>query len=224
AEEFQDKSSFIELVAHDQKSIWQVQDSSWIMFEEIDLTDIEAISFGYASLHGAILEIRLDDPLGPKIGEVNLNITAKNFPDNKPEAWMTAKTSISPVEGVHDVYYYFRKDRHFAQDLLRLDWVFFHEKDPVYKKLERQTVQKIMALEKIAPMHTPVLKELPATKSRKTHVFNRGDWRNLDREVSPGIPASLGTITEERVDRLSFARWLVGDENPLTARVFANRI
>src|SRR5690606_34150379 len=102
AEEFQNKSSFIELVAHDQRSIWQVQDSSWIMFEEIDLTDIEAISFGYASLYGAILEIRLDDPTGPKIGEVNLDITAKNFPDNKPEAWVTAKTSISPVEGIHD--------------------------------------------------------------------------------------------------------------------------
>src|SRR5690554_4785993 len=30
AEEFQDKSLLIELVSHDQKSIWQVQDSSWI--------------------------------------------------------------------------------------------------------------------------------------------------------------------------------------------------
>src|SRR5690606_25491831 len=104
AAEFHDKSSFIELVPHDQKSIWQVQDSSWIMFEEVDLTDVQAVSFGYASLYGAILEIRLDEPLGSKIGEVKLGITAKGFPGNKPEKWETAKASIQPVDGRHDVY------------------------------------------------------------------------------------------------------------------------
>jgi hypothetical protein len=224
AEEFQDKSSLIELVAHDQKSIWQVQDSSWIMFEEIELTGIEAVSFGYASLHGAIVEIRLDDPLGPKIGEAKMGVTGKSFPSNKPENWAVAKTTIQPVNGVHDVYYYFKKDRVFAQDLVRVDWVFYHEKDPAYKRLGREFMQKMTQLEKVEPVHTPVLRELPPEKSRETHVFNRGDWGNLDEEVSPGIPASFGDIPDEKVDRLSFARWLVGKENPLTARVFVNRI
>src|SRR5690606_36277668 len=35
---------------------------------------------------------------------------------------------------------------------------------------------------------------------------------------------SLGYIPVDQADRLSFARWLVSDENPLTARVFVNRI
>src|SRR5690554_4322638 len=224
AAEFQYKSSFIELVAHDQKSIWQVQDSSWIMFEAINLTDVQAISVGYASLYGAILEIRLDDPLGPKIGEVTLGITGKSFPGNKPEKWEVAKAAIRPVEGVHDVYYYFRKDRHFAQDLLRLDWVFYHEKYPAYLTVGRYVEQMIESLEEVVPQETPVLKELSGEKARKTHVFVRGDWRNPGEEVTAGVPASFGKIAEGKVDRLAFARWLVGKENPLTARVFVNRV
>ena len=224
AEEFQDKSSFIELVAHDQKSIWQVQDSSWIMFEDVDLTAIEAISFSYASLYGAILEIRLDDPMGQKIGEVKLGVTGQSFPGNKPESWSVAKVPISPVNGIRDVYYYFRKDKRFAQDLLRLDWIFYHEKDPAYKRIEKDLVQKILELEEIEPRQTPILKELPPEKSRKTYVFSRGDWRNPEKEVAPGIPASFGQIPDDKVDRLSFAKWLVGKENPLTARVFVNRL
>lgn len=224
AAEFQDKSSFIELVAHDQRSIWQVQDSSWIMFEEIDLTGVEAVSFGYASLYGAILEVRLDDPLGPKIGEVKLGVTANRFPGNKPEKWEVAKAAIQSVEGVHDVYYYFRKDQHFAQDLLRLDWLFYHEKNPVYLTYGKEVKEKINLLDGIRPQETPVLKELSGDKSRTTQAFVRGDWRSPGEEVYASVPVSFGKIPDSKVDRLSFARWLVGKENPLTARVFVNRV
>lgn len=223
AEEFQDKSSLIELVTHDQKSIWQVQDSSWIMFEDVDLRGVEAISFGYASLYGALVEIRLDHPLGPKIGEARLGITASGFPGNRPETWHEAKASITPVYGIRDVYYYFRKDKHFAQDLLRMDWIFYHERNPQYKKLGAEAIRKIEELEATEPLHTPILQELPAGKRRTTYLFERGDWRNPAQEVQPGIPASLGEIPG-RVDRLAFARWLVSKENPLTARVFVNRV
>src|SRR3546814_4344320 len=35
----------------------------------------------------------------------------------------------------------------------------------------------------------------------------------------------MGSIPDDQpVNRLSFARWLVSDENPLTARVFVNRL
>lgn len=224
AAEFQDKSSFIELVAHDQKSIWQVQDSSWIMFEAVDLTNVQAISFGYASLYGAILEIRLDSPLGPKIGEVKLSITAKGFPGNKPEQWKTVNALIQEVDGKRDVYIYFRKDQHYAQDLLRLDWIFYHEKDPRYLALGSQFREHVNQLEQIPTEETPILRELNEDKARKTNFFIRGDWRNPGEEVNPGVPASFGKIESGKVDRLTFARWLVSNENPLTARVFVNRI
>ncbi|MEC9157393.1 MAG: PSD1 and planctomycete cytochrome C domain-containing protein [Planctomycetota bacterium] len=63
---------------------------------------------------------------------------------------------------------------------------------------------------------------------RETHVMMRGqyDAPDLDRPVSRGIPAVLGAVRggpDQRVDRLDLAEWLVGEENPLTARVTVNR-
>ncbi len=224
AEEFQDKSTFIELVGHDQKSIWQVQDSSWIMFEKVDLTGVESISFGYASLYGGIIEVRLDQPLGRKIGEVTLGKTGKEFPANRPERWVEANVPIQPVDGLRDVYYYFRKDEHFAQDLLRLDWIFYHEKDPIYAQNGRSAIQTINLLQDIEPVQTPILQELPYEEKRPTRIYNRGDWRSPGEKVAPQIPESLGQIESDTVNRLAFARWLVSDENPLSARVFVNRV
>ncbi len=224
AEEFQDKSTFIELVGHDQKSIWQVQDSSWIMFEKVDLEDVESISLGYASQYGAVVEVRIGEPLGRKIGEVTLGVTGKEFPGNKPEKWEEASVAIEPMTGRHDVYFYFRKDENYAQDLVRLDWIFYHESDPAYEQTGIPVIEKIRTLESLIPVQTPILQELPPDARRITNVFERGDWRKPGEEVEPGIPESLGHIPSDTVNRLSFARWLVCEENPLTARVFVNRV
>lgn len=58
-------------------------------------------------------------------------------------------------------------------------------------------------------------------------ILPRGDWMDDSGEVvQPAVPVSL--VADERqpsVDsRLDFADWLVGRNNPLTARVFVNRL
>ena len=224
AEEFQDKSRFIELVAHDQESIWQVQDSSWIMFENVDLTDISAISLGYASLYGAKVEIRLDSVLGEKIGEGTFRITDKNFPGNRPTDWETLKVSIKPVSGTRDIFYYFKKDQTFAQDLIRVDWVFYHEKAPLKDKYPPSLQAKLEELSNTKAIETPILKDLPKSRSRRTHVFERGDWRSKGEEVRANTPEIMGTINKDNPTRLDFAKWLVNGENSLTSRVIVNRI
>ncbi|MBD3626799.1 DUF1553 domain-containing protein [Cyclobacterium sp.] len=224
AEEFQDKSRFIELVAHDQASIWQVQDSSWIKFEQVDLTEVEAISLGYASLTGARVEIRLDSILGSKIGEGTFQVTGQGFPGNRPAKWNTLKIPITPVKGKRDVYYYFKKDRIFAQDLVRVDWLYYHEKAPAKDQYPQALQQKLDELLAVKVVQTPILRDLPENKSRKTHVFERGDWRSAGKEVQAGIPEIMGSINEPDPDRMDFATWLVSEENPLTARVMVNRI
>src|SRR3546814_16989583 len=127
------------------------------MFEDVDLTGVETISFGYASVYGAIVEIHLDSPLGPQIGSATLEVTAAGFPGNRPETWVTANASITHVEGKRDVYYYFRKDKTFAQDLLRMDWDFYNEKAPRYKKMGSADLQKVIAIEKKEQIYTPNL-------------------------------------------------------------------
>lgn len=69
-----------------------------------------------------------------------------------------------------------------------------------------------------------------AVEPAVTRVLPRGDWQNESGEiVLPAIPAFLNMSqpdeqTGQRQTRLDLARWLVSDENPLTARVFVNRL
>jgi hypothetical protein len=66
-----------------------------------------------------------------------------------------------------------------------------------------------------------------AVPPRVTRVLPRGNWLNDSGEiVTPDVPASLRppNIKDRRATRLDLARWLVSPENPLTARVFVNRL
>jgi hypothetical protein len=69
----------------------------------------------------------------------------------------------------------------------------------------------------------PILRELAAGHRRTTRIQRRGNYLDLGAEVGPGIPAAFSTSKETPADRLGLARWLVSAENPLTARVIANR-
>jgi hypothetical protein len=62
---------------------------------------------------------------------------------------------------------------------------------------------------------------------RETFVLARGDYRHPDRSrpVARSVPAVLGRWPDEAPrDRLGLARWLFSPQNPLTARVFVNRL
>jgi mono/diheme cytochrome c family protein len=62
---------------------------------------------------------------------------------------------------------------------------------------------------------------------RMTRVLNRGNWQDESGEVvGPAVPEFLGVLEtdNERPDRMDLADWLVAEDNPLTARVFVNRL
>ncbi len=71
---------------------------------------------------------------------------------------------------------------------------------------------------------TLVLKEL--AKPRKTHLLTAGDFTRPAEEVAPGVLATLHAFQPDQgsVNRLDLAHWIVAKENPLTARVIANRV
>jgi hypothetical protein len=69
----------------------------------------------------------------------------------------------------------------------------------------------------------------PATlsaKRRTIRILPRGNWRDSSGPVvTPAPPEFLGgNIKESHQTRLDLAKWLVSKENPLTARVFVNRL
>ncbi len=70
----------------------------------------------------------------------------------------------------------------------------------------------------------PVLRELAETARRKTQLQFRGNYLDKGHEVHEGVPAIFPQIPNgEPANRLTLAKWLVSDENPLTARVVVNR-
>ncbi|MBM3767361.1 MAG: DUF1553 domain-containing protein [Acidobacteria bacterium] len=64
-----------------------------------------------------------------------------------------------------------------------------------------------------------VMAESPVRK--KTNLLLRGAYDKPGDEVEPGLPAVLGGAAK---DRLELARWMASRQNPLTARVFVNRV
>jgi uncharacterized protein DUF1553/uncharacterized protein DUF1549/cytochrome c len=74
---------------------------------------------------------------------------------------------------------------------------------------------------------TPVL-ATEATKPLVTRVLPRGNWQDESGPVvQPNVPHFLPGYQADpgrRLSRLDLAKWLVSPENPLTARVFVNRL
>jgi mono/diheme cytochrome c family protein/cytochrome c1 len=75
------------------------------------------------------------------------------------------------------------------------------------------------------------LKSIPQTlvsmtgPPRPVRVLPRGNWLDDSGElVQPGIPEFLGKLDPDKPTRLDLARWVVSPDNPLTARVFVNRL
>ena len=64
-----------------------------------------------------------------------------------------------------------------------------------------------------------------AAKPRATHLLSRGQYDAPGEVVEPGVPSFLPPLAADAPrNRLGLARWLVAPENPLTARVVANRL
>ncbi|MBM3993152.1 MAG: DUF1553 domain-containing protein [Planctomycetes bacterium] len=69
-----------------------------------------------------------------------------------------------------------------------------------------------------------------STPPRMVRVLKRGSWLDESGEVvQPDVPAALPPLTrgkddKKRPTRLDLANWLVAPENPLTDRIFVNRL
>lgn len=71
----------------------------------------------------------------------------------------------------------------------------------------------------------PVMRELPEGKRRKTAIHKRGNFLDPGDEVQPDVLTDFGDLPAGVPrNRLGVAQWLVNEDNPLTARVWANRV
>jgi len=115
------------------------------------------------------------------------------------------------------------------------------ERDPAQKKALAAHFRTVApglepvrgALSKTEKERADFLKTVPTClvsapgEPRMVRVKPRGNWMDDSGEVvTPGTPAFLPPlgVTGRRATRLDLAKWLVSRENPLTARVFMNRL
>jgi hypothetical protein len=92
---------------------------------------------------------------------------------------------------------------------------------PARAEVARLTAKR-QALEANAPQTLISTSVMPRTM----RVLMRGNWLDDSGEVvQPGTPASLPPLSAKgRATRLDLAKWLTSKDNPLTARVFVNRL
>lgn len=88
------------------------------------------------------------------------------------------------------------------------------------QQLQKLLAERLRIMELIPEIM--VMEDMPTP--RKTFVLNRGQYNAPTEEVRPGTPVSVLSFSEELPpNRLGLAQWLTDPENPLTARVAANR-
>ncbi len=98
---------------------------------------------------------------------------------------------------------------------------------PEIRKLRDELAEAYQALKKFNEdvVRLPVMRELTADKNRETKIHVRGNFLDQGDPVTAGVPAAFLKFPEGAPrNRLGVAQWLVGRDNPLTPRVWANRI
>jgi hypothetical protein len=95
---------------------------------------------------------------------------------------------------------------------------------PDYAKIVRALASSIREKETYAENLVRVMVMEDAPTPRKTYVLDRGLYSQPLAEVNATTPAKLPPLPPGVApNRLALAQWLVAPENPLTARVAANR-
>lgn len=104
---------------------------------------------------------------------------------------------------------------------------------PVNVEQHRKNTQAFQshhgAYTKYKGAETLVMKERSSNRRRETRLFQRGNWMVRGDLYAPDTPKSFPPLQRTHdsptyATRLDLARWLVSTENPLTARVWVNRL
>ena len=197
-----------------------VYDSSWVYLGKYSLDGIDKVFLNYSKRNEAkgILNVHIGSPTGKNIGSIDL----------QGKTGLALKIVSIPIhldrESEEELYVNFKSEEDDFEIFIE-GFMLAHElpgsNQPNYPMIQK-SFDEIMKTE--PSVTTPVMTEKPASLKRQTHLFVRGNWLSKGDEVYPGVADVFIQGEKKFKDRLDLARWLVSEENPLTARVIVNRI
>ena len=99
--------------------------------------------------------------------------------------------------------------------------------DPPNMKITTEDVNSILKFinkKDTAKVMVMVMKD--SSKVRPTYILNRGNYDSHGEMVGVGIPKAIMPFDTNKLEknRLGLAKWMLDARNPLTARVYVNRI
>ena len=193
-----------------------VQPGGSARIKQINLTGKSTMLMNYSSWHqGGSFEVRVDNLNGDIITSGNILKTDR-----------VASFSLKPTAGVHDLYFIFRNPSIAPEPAVCLvEWLAFLDDLPAAGSQQQANYMKtFLDLINMPLEDMPVMVENTPDQFRTTHIFERGNWMVQGDKVDPKTPDILNAFPEgEQRNRLGFAKWLVNENNPLTARSVVNR-
>ncbi|WP_149276795.1 PSD1 and planctomycete cytochrome C domain-containing protein [Pareuzebyella sediminis] len=97
--------------------------------------------------------------------------------------------------------------------------------DPPFIEISQEETNDVLSF--VNMKESPEIKVMVMNDSapKTTYVLNRGEYDQPTDSVSPGTPNTIYGFAENLPkNRLGLAEWVTDEKNPLTARVFVNRI
>jgi hypothetical protein len=182
-----------------------------------------AIAGGQGRSHEAVF--RLSYPLAANELRLTLKQNYPNHPIGRFRVFVTGSVNPNPAlpEAIAKIVATPKSDRDSnAQSELHQ---YFAKYGPQGSATSTRIGELRKKREAIKPESTvPILREVAMAERRKTHIHLRGSYLNHGAEVQAGFPVSLAPSPDtDAPNRMTLANWLLSEDNPLTARVAANR-
>ncbi|MDG1138920.1 MAG: DUF1549 domain-containing protein, partial [Opitutales bacterium] len=161
-------------------------------------------------------------------GELSLRLLQNypNHPIGKVRVSVTDKMNPAPAipDHIKNIMTVVSADRTGKQNKELMSFFIKHSTEGT--KINERIAALRKKLNSIKPHSTvPVLKQVVPANERETFIHLRGSYLNHGPQVKANFPSALAPPLPGVVkpNRLDLAKWIMNKENPLTARVSANR-